>query len=46
DGQPCRAAGAYGCDNCQEVCPRNRRAAVTEDPAFAPLDAPVRRRGR
>ncbi|MBI4876359.1 MAG: tRNA epoxyqueuosine(34) reductase QueG, partial [Acidobacteria bacterium] len=43
--QPFLAAGAYGCDLCQEVCPWNRRAPVTEDPAFAPLDAPVRRRG-
>ncbi len=33
------AAGAhvFGCDICQDVCPWNRRAAVTEDPAFAPL---------
>lgn len=32
------AAGAhvFGCDICQDVCPWNRRAAVTEDPAFAP----------
>jgi len=26
----------FGCDICQDVCPWNRRAAVTEDPAFAP----------
>ncbi len=25
----------FGCDICQDVCPWNRRAAVTEDPAFA-----------
>jgi epoxyqueuosine reductase len=33
------AAGAhvFGCDICQDVCPWNRRAAVTADPAFAPL---------
>jgi epoxyqueuosine reductase len=33
------AAGAhvFGCDICQDVCPWNRRAAVTDDPAFAPL---------
>jgi epoxyqueuosine reductase len=26
----------FGCDICQDVCPWNRRAAVTNDPAFAP----------
>jgi epoxyqueuosine reductase len=33
---------AYGCDICQEVCPWNRKAAVTEDPPWQPrpgLDA-------
>ena len=25
----------FGCDICQDVCPWNRRAAVTADPAFA-----------
>ena len=32
------AAGGhvFGCDICQDVCPWNRRAAVTGDPAFAP----------
>jgi epoxyqueuosine reductase len=27
----------FGCDICQDVCPWNRRAAVTSDPAFLPL---------
>jgi epoxyqueuosine reductase len=26
----------FGCDICQDVCPWNRRAAVTGDPAFQP----------
>ena len=26
----------FGCDICQDVCPWNRRASVTSDPAFAP----------
>ncbi len=26
----------FGCDICQDVCPWNRRASVTADPAFAP----------
>jgi epoxyqueuosine reductase len=29
----------YGCDICQDVCPWNRRAAVSGDPAWQPRDA-------
>jgi epoxyqueuosine reductase len=28
-------AHVFGCDICQDVCPWNRRAPTTEDPAFA-----------
>jgi epoxyqueuosine reductase len=29
----------FGCDVCQEVCPWNRKATTTDEPAFAPLPA-------
>ncbi len=31
-------ANVFGCDICQDVCPWNRRAALTADAAFQPRD--------
>jgi epoxyqueuosine reductase len=39
--EECRASmggHVFGCDICQDVCPWNRRAPVTEDAAFAPRE--------
>ncbi len=34
--RPAAGHHLFGCDICQDVCPWNRRAPVTADPAFAP----------
>jgi epoxyqueuosine reductase len=36
--RPAIAREVFGCDICQDVCPWNRRAAVTSDPAWQPRD--------
>ena len=36
DGRERIGANVFGCDICQDVCPWNRRAPASDDPAFAP----------
>ncbi len=38
--RPGIGAWAFGCDVCQEVCPWNRKAATTKEPAFASRETP------
>lgn len=43
DLRPAIGSRVYGCDACQDVCPWNRTAPVSDDPAWQPrpgLDAP------
>ena len=37
--RPAMGAHLFGCDICQDVCPWNRQAAVTEAPEFQPRNA-------
>jgi epoxyqueuosine reductase len=41
DLQPAMGQHVFGCDICQDVCPWNARAPVTEDPDFAGTAMPL-----
>lgn len=41
DLRPSMGDWGFGCDVCQDVCPWNRRAATTGEPAFAPAPWPA-----
>ncbi len=36
--RPAMGANVFGCDICQDVCPWNRRAAESSEPAFEPRE--------
>jgi epoxyqueuosine reductase len=38
DGRSATGRHVFGCDICQDVCPWNRRAPVSDEAAFAPRD--------
>ena len=39
--RPALGTQVYGCDICQDVCPWNRKAAVSDDPAWQPREGLV-----
>jgi epoxyqueuosine reductase len=41
DWRPHIGPHVFGCDICQDVCPWNRRAAISDDPAWQPREALV-----
>ena len=42
EGEKCNLNGwIFGCDECQSICPYNRKAPLSTNPRFAPLFNPV-----